>query len=91
MWIKREEYERLLEREEMCKALEEETKRLAEQISSQTEDCKVGAWCKDCIHAGYDKSQVMEKYYGFEFVRATAGQVRYCKKHLHKTCPEFEM
>lgn len=86
MWIKKSEYERLKHCEQMKKKLDEETKRLAELISAQVEDCRVGPWCKDCVHIGYDVSKV----YGIEHYEETAGQVIYCKKHIHEMCKEFE-
>lgn len=52
-----------------------EIKRLTEMLSAKATDCHVGVWCEDCVHSG----------------KAAAGEVIYCKKHLHKICPEFEI
>ncbi len=92
MWIKKKEYERLKDCERMNDELEKETKRLAELISSQTEDCKVGVWCKECNHVGYDGSKLtdFDLFIGYPYVRRRAGKVMFCKKHLHEICPEFE-
>lgn len=90
MFIKREEYERLQKADEQNKELEAEVKRLAELISSEVKDCKVGPWCKDCQHVGYDSAKVYGSGLFGNYVKALAGSVQYCKKHLHEICPEFE-
>jgi hypothetical protein len=71
-------------------SLEKEIKELSEMISAQVKDCQVGPWCTDCDHYGHSISTI--KGWGFtsEYVRASAGEVQYCKKHLHDLCPEFE-
>lgn len=91
MWIKRKEYNRLKRVEKMNNELEKEIGRLAEQISVQTENCKVGVWCKGCIHMGHDFSQVDHYSYWEYGAKDVCGNVIYCKKHLHELCPEFEM
>ncbi len=92
MWISRNEYERLQDCEKMMSKLNEENKRLAELVSSKVDDCKIGPWCKDCLHIGRDQSVLKETdVFGNVFVRKVAGKVLYCKKHLHELCPEFEL
>lgn len=94
MWIKGCEYDRLLECEHMKDELEKEVERLAEMISAQVEDCKVGPWCNECAHKGHDFSSVPQ----FSFIwgdnpwvrELKSGEVYFCKKHLHEYCPEFE-
>ena len=86
----REEYEKLQQRAKLVDELEKECKRLADLISAEVKDCKVGAWCKDCKHFGEDKSYVIKRGRLF-MTDEEAGNVRYCKKHLHEICPEFEM
>lgn len=92
VWIKRETYEYLRVCEEMKTKLEDEVKRLSELISSQNPDCKVGPWCKDCAHVGRDSSEVsfLTENPLFPHSRVVAGEVIYCKKHIHDMCPEFE-
>ncbi len=94
MWISRNKYDDMNISVRMVPKLKEEIKRLSNLITSQTTDCKMGAWCKDCKHLGKDRSSV-EIYEGGYilggFSTITDGHVEYCKKHLHELCPEFEM
>lgn len=91
MWIKQEEYDNLLECKKMKTELEKEVQRLAELISAEVKDCRVGPWCKDCLHRGFDYSQIkMINAFGDPFIKETDGEVQYCMKHLHEICPEFE-
>ena len=91
MWISGAEYKRLKNCERMRETLEKEVERLAELISSEVEGCKVGPWGKDCNHVGDDEATVLGRTdYGLPYVAERAGQVQYCKKHLHEVCPEFE-
>ncbi len=91
MWINRNEYDRLRDCELMKIKLEEEVSRLSELISSKVEDCKVGPWCKGCRHTGQDSSKLYAwDCLGESYVKEVAGEVQYCKKHLHEVCPEFE-
>lgn len=90
MWIKEREYNELKEHKAMRFELEKEVQRLANMISAQVEDCKVGPWCEGCVHKGADHSEVVEwNIFGSKWVTA-AGKVQFCKKHLHELCPEFE-
>lgn len=96
MRISEDEYERLKNSERMKNELEKEVARLAEMISLEVKDCKVGPWCKDCVHIGRDSAAITkythdgimggECYVSNEY----AGEVMYCKKHIHELCPEFE-
>ena len=93
MWVPKKEYIRLITCEKMCLELEKEVQRLAELISSEVTDCKVGVWCKDCEHYGHEQSKVDNvEMLGFDipFIREIGGTVQYCKKHLHEFCSEFE-
>lgn len=97
MWIKEKEYvelkkqaEAAKQHEEMRFKLEKEVQRLADMLSAQVEDCKVGPWCNGCVHKGTDRSTVVDtSLWGSKWVQ-TAGEVQFCKKHLHELCPEFE-
>lgn len=110
MWIKRIEYESLREAKELYEKLERRNQKLMTDqdalmneiirlkgiINAQIEDCKVGPWCKDCIHKGEDRAYQNTEgngfqhqyYYGFD---PELGYVYFCKKHLHELCPEFEI
>lgn len=93
MFIKRDEYERLVDSDQIRQNLEQEVQRLAEQISAEVKDCKVGPWCKGCKYLGKDNAD-LQKYPGFfgsSYVVQKAGRVTYCKKHLRELCPEFEL
>lgn len=92
MFIKRSEYERLREAEQLNTELELEVKRLAELISAEVKDCQIGPWCCDCQHMGRDEAVVMkyDSLLGLRFIKAHGGEVQYCKKRLHEMCPEFE-
>jgi len=77
-------------------SLRDEIKRLGELISANVDDCRIGAWCKDCKHHGYENAQY--KSYSKLYEGQSAcwvsnqidGEVWFCKKHLHEICPEFE-
>jgi hypothetical protein len=91
MFIKRREYERLVNSDKIRKNLEKEVKRLAELISAKVTDCKVGPWCEGCQHIGTDDADLIgERLFEYIYVKEKAGRVTYCKKHLHEICPEFE-
>ena len=90
MWISKRRYDRLKTCEEMVDELEKEVKRLEDIISAEVKDCKVGIWCKDCQHMECDHSETYGYIMNSPYVNATAGEVQYCKKHLHEICPEFE-
>ena len=99
MWLSRQRYEELVSNEMLKELLEAETKRLASLISEGTQDCKVGPWCKDCAHVGYDEANLKDWdkpagitfYYDLYFAPTNvAGQVIFCKKHLHEHCAEFK-
>lgn len=93
MWIRREEYEKLQTDSMLKKKLEDEVERLAELISAEVKDCKVGPWCKECKYIGTDKSEVYNPIHPVHpsWMANTAGRVQYCKKHLYEVCPEFEL
>lgn len=92
MWIRKSEYKELRKCKRMKEQLEKECKRLAEQITSQTENCKMGVWCKECEHRGLDWSEDGDyDCFGMWCKTDEFGRVEFCKKHLHETCPEFEM
>lgn len=98
MFIKRTEYDYLRRAErlkgeyelQVCE-LEKEVKRLSELITSKVDGCNIGAWCKDCIHYGHDKSVIIHNGILGTWESWIGGEVQYCKKHIHDICYEFEM
>ena len=95
MFISSSKYYDLVNKAELKEELEEEVKRLAEMISAEVKDCKIGPWCKECTHLGRDRSiltsgiPIGSTIYG-PFISEIAGNVVFCKKHIHEQCPEFE-
>ena len=90
MWISHREYVRLLAAQEAARQLKNEVDRLAALISEPVTDCKLGPWCKDCKHYGTDASHIVVQTMT-DWIESECGRVVYCKKHLHETCPEYEM
>lgn len=95
MFVNRNEYEKLRDRAKLVDELEKECQRLADMISAEVKDCKVGVWCNDCKFLGKDKSVIKDSIpiWGLpysSFIKECAGEVQYCKKHLYEICPEFE-
>lgn len=88
--LKEKKYKELATRAKLADALEKECQRLADLITAETKDCKMGPWCKECSHRGVEYSQVEEDGFFGSYVVAEGGNVYYCKKHIHEQCPEFE-
>lgn len=102
MWIKKDEYNNLInernrlktevqEKNIMNEALEKETRRLASLITEKVDDCNMGPWCHDCVHLGEDGVDFSGHIFFSPRNRIQEGKVTYCKKHLHEICPEHEM
>lgn len=95
MFIHRNEYEKLCDRAKLVDELEKECQRLADAISAEVKDCKIGVLCKDCKFLGEDRSIVKDNTITLGlpyslYVKECSGEVQYCKKHLYEICPEFE-
>lgn len=90
MFVDRNEYEKLRDRAKLANKLEEECQRLAELISAENKDCRVGGWCKNCKYLGEDLSLITEPWIGCGYIKELGGKVQYCMKHLREICPEFE-
>lgn len=95
MFISAKKYEKLNDRAKLVDELEKECQRLADMISAEVKDCKIGVWCKDCKFLGEDNSIVRDSIpiWGFpcsSYIKERSGEVQYCKKHLYEICPEFE-
>ena len=94
MWVSRKKYQMMDAALKMVPKLEEEISRLANQITDKTEDCAMGEWCKDCAHLGTDHSRATaykgDPVFG-DYITYQNGTVKYCKKHLHEICPEFDI
>jgi len=91
--ITNKEYGELVSNQDVVRKLEAEIERLGELITSQTKDCKMGPWCKDCAHYGQDWSDIQVWNGSFmlcDSYNKRFGIVGYCKKHLHELCKEFE-
>lgn len=83
-------------------ALDAEITRLGAEICVNAETmtgCSCGPWCKDCKHLGkesakytavYPEKIFSSSYYPRYFI-CESGVVRYCKKHIHDICPEFNL
>lgn len=93
MFIKRKEFSELQDYKKRCKALEDEVQRLSALITAEVKDCKIGPWCKDCKHCGYDIANTMEfDLFGWHpYVAYSDGKTQYCKKHIHEMCPEISI
>lgn len=95
MFISRKDYEKLHDRAKLVDELEKECNRLANLISLEVKDCKVGVWCKECKYFAEDESVVRESIYPIfgdvstSYVKECGGKVQYCKKHIYEICPEF--
>ena len=99
MFIRRDEYLRLKDCEDLNIELKKEVKRLEQVINTQVRNCKVGIWCEGCEHWTKDRSvttsnniigySVMDMYFGATMPLEIGGQVGYCRKHIHDLCPEF--
>ena len=59
--------------------LKEQIKELSREITDKTEDCQLGSWCDDCKHLKY-AVVTYNPYY----------DIRYCGKHTHLMCKEWE-
>ena len=95
MFIHRNEYEKLCDRAKLVDELEKECQRLADMISAEVKDCKIGVWCKDCKFLGEDRSIAKNSIITLGlpyslYIKECAGEVQYCKKHLYEICPEFK-
>lgn len=85
-------------RDSVISGLEKEIDRLSNLITEKTQDCAVGVWCEDCIHYGCEKAVVPQRRIGSLYDatsiwaadRTEHGETQFCKKYLHKICPEHE-
>lgn len=87
MFISKSKYEQLIAEK---KALCDEVQRLAEQISAQVTDCKIGPWCNKCKHLGRDIAGTPFFDGSSCYVMIDGSEVVYCAKHLRSLCPEYE-
>ena len=99
--VKEEEYNNLVGKYRTLlndyKTTLESTKELTQQISGQTEDCKMGPWCKGCKHRKYVYTQSKWAIKGINCGYFTSKRdddnrckMEYCSKHIHELCPEWE-
>lgn len=78
-----------------------EIKRLTDELNAQITDCNVGTWCKDCKYSSIATVYMKNKKDDNFTMRRNWFQpicdedneyttIRYCSKHLHEICSEFE-
>lgn len=87
MFISKSKYAQLIDEKQ---ALCDEVQRLAEQISAQVADCKVGPWCAECKYLGYARAMKPLLPDPSLYVAVKGGDVTYCAKHIRSICPEYE-
>lgn len=87
MFISKSKYEELVADK---KALCDEVQRLAEQISAQVADCKVGPWCAGCKYLGHERAMQPLLPDASLYVAVKGSDVTYCAKHIRSICPEYE-
>lgn len=79
-------------------ALKYEIEQLTKEISQQT-NCTMGAWCNDCKHLKYatlpnEQQMIKNAHNCFVYVYDISQEVyhiRYCGKHTHEFCKEWEV
>lgn len=81
---------RLLEAENARAELQKEVERLSELINAENKDGMIGPWCKDCQHFEEEIAVFAKPMDAFTFTEAKDGCVRFCKKHIHSLCPDWE-
>ncbi len=78
------------------KNLNDEVKKLTDEINAKVENCTVGAWCEDCKYckiarlANDEEHKNFAKVGSYFFCGSLYNYYYYCSKHLREICPEFE-
>lgn len=96
--IKREEYDSFIAKYKTLvqdyKIAIDSLEELAQQISRQTESCKMGPWCKGCKHSKYVYTQAPFVYDSNYLISKRDDRnrynIEYCGKHITEICPEWE-
>lgn len=81
--------------------LNDEIKRLTDELNAQTTDCNVGTWCNGCKYSSiatvYMKNEKDDNFTmrrnWFQSICDEDDDyttIRYCSKHLREICPEFK-
>ena len=78
-------------------ALKSEVEQLTQEISQQT-DCVIGSWCNDCKHLKYatlpnEQQMIKNAHDCFVNVYDISQEfyhIKYCGKHTHEFCKEWE-
>jgi hypothetical protein len=76
--------------------LNDDIKKLTDEINAKVENCTVGAWCKDYKYcrmarlANDEEHKNFAKVGVYPFSGSLYNYYYYCSKHLREICPEFE-
>lgn len=76
--------------------LNDDIKKLTDEINAKVENCTVGAWCKNCKYcrmarlANDEEHKNFAKVGVYPFSGSLYNYYYYCSKHLREICPEFE-
>ena len=99
MFISRDEYIRLKDKEKLNDELEKEIKKLEYLLNTRERTCKIGPWCIKCSHWTKDYSEVISQasdyytmedaYYGIPLPVTIGEKVGYCNKYIHDLCPDI--
>lgn len=78
------------------KALDNDVKKLTDEINAKVENCMVGPWCVDCKYcktarlANDEEHKKFAKVGAHHFYGSLYNYYYYCSKHLRELCPEFD-
>ena len=100
MFIRKDKYYELCEKEKLNEELEKQIKKLEYLLNTRERTCKIGAWCERCAHWVQERSEVVSEwindygiedaYFGVPVPKTIGGRVGYCNKYIHTLCPDFK-
>lgn len=76
--------------------LNDDVKKLTDEINAKVENCTVGAWCEGCKYcktarlANDEEHKKFAKQGAYFFYGSLYNYYYYCSKHLREICPEFD-
>lgn len=76
--------------------LNDDVKKLTDEINAKVENCMVGPWCVDCKYcktarlANDEEHKKFAKGETYLFYGSLYNYYYYCSKHLRELCPEFD-
>lgn len=93
--------ERLEQYKDMSDDLNNEIKRLTDELNAKITDCNVGSWCNECKYSSTATVYMKNKKDDNFIMRRTWFQsicdednnyttIRYCSKRLREICSEFK-